>query len=282
MILHAHADADRLEPLDLVGRDLEYVLERPAQVFDGCFRRDALHDLDVALDLLVPNRVLRQRPAGVRDPLIDRVHLFVRRAAGDHLLAEAHGLVHVVAEPLRRIRDPRGGRVDVRLIARVAVVVLDAQAQRQLAGAPEVLRDGEVRAIGRGQVRAEPIAARVIDDGREAERDRVIHVVGEAALHALDARRAQHERETRAVRRDVTGLGRRDARGLERLAARVVHDAARRIADLDVDRMIGHRRAELGARRHASLGELPRRPAADRGDPFAGLRLLRGRRERAL
>ena len=162
------------------------------------------------------------------------------------------------------------------------MVVLDSQTQRQLARAPEVLRDREIRAIGGGEMRAEPIRACVIDDSREPERDRVAHVVRKAALHSLDTRGAQHEREPGAVRRDVAGFGGRDAGGLERFAARVVHDAAGGVTDLDGDGMIGHRCTELLARRHSALGELLRRPAADRGNPFAGLGLLRRGRERTL
>ncbi len=62
----------------------------------------------------------------------------------------------------------------------------------------------------------------------------------------------------------------------------VVHDAARRVADLQVDGMIGHRGRQLRARRQALLRELPRREPADRCHPLAGLGFLRGLGERGL
>jgi hypothetical protein len=129
-------------------------------------------------------------------------------------------------------------------------------------------------------VRAKKVAARVIDDGRETERHRIRHVIGEAALHARFVRRTQNVGEPGTVGSDVARVGRRDAGGREHAPAFVVDDAARRVADLHVDGMIGDRRGQLLARRQAFLRELPRRKSADRDDPLAGLGLSRRGRER--
>ncbi len=89
----------RFSRVDLIRRDLEHVLERPAQRADRRFGSHFFHDADVALDLLVANGVLGERPARLRDPPIHLGDFFVSGAASDHLFAKPHGLVHVVAEP---------------------------------------------------------------------------------------------------------------------------------------------------------------------------------------
>ena len=74
--------------------------------------------------------------------------------------------------------------MNVVLVTRVTMVVLDAQAQRQLSRTPEVLRYLEVRPIRRRQVGTEPVTAGLVHDRGEAEGYRVLHVVREAPLHA--------------------------------------------------------------------------------------------------
>ena len=275
MILHAHAHTDALEPLDLVGGDLKHMLQGPAQRTDGRCGRHPLHDLQIALDLVFFDGVLRQRPAGLGGAQIHLKHFVVGGTGFDDLLTETHRLVHAIAQALRGVGNARGRRVDVVLVARVAMVVLDTQAQRQLAGPPELLGELQVRPVCGGQVCTQPIATSLIDHRGQAQRDGIVQVVRKAAPHARVVGRSQHMGQTRAVGRHITGLGRGDASGLQGAAACVVSKATGRITDLHVHRVIGHCRAELQACGHAPLGELPRREPADGRQPLTRLGLAR-------